>query len=203
MSATIKICGLKDYDAIKMSIDLGAKYLGFVCDYPKSPRSVSPYKLVEILNNFSNLDVYKVAVLVNPDDTIIDIIKQSIDFIQLHGSETNERILEIKKRSNLKIIKTIKIKNKEDLHQINSYPDADDLLLDTPAMERSEPFNLSLLDNRNINSYFLAGGININNVYQALQFTSKLDISSGLETEPGIKDLEKIRGFMKEVEKYA
>ena len=70
-------------------------------------------------------------------------------------------------------------------------------------MERSEPFNLSLLDNRNINSYFLAGGININNVYQALQFTSKLDISSGLETEPGIKDLEKIRGFMKEVEKYA
>ena len=73
MSATIKICGLKDYDAIKMSIDLGAKYLGFVCDYPKSPRSVSPYKLVEILNNFSNLDVYKVAVLVNPDELTLNV----------------------------------------------------------------------------------------------------------------------------------
>jgi phosphoribosylanthranilate isomerase len=70
-------------------------------------------------------------------------------------------------------------------------------------MERSEPFNLSLLDNRNISSYFLAGGININNVYQALQFTSKLDISSGLESEPGIKNLEKIKSFMEEVKKYA
>jgi phosphoribosylanthranilate isomerase len=203
MSATIKICGLKDYDAIKMSIDSGAKYLGFVCDYPKSPRSISPYKLVEILNSFAKTDAHKVAVLVNPDDTIVDIIKKSVDFLQLHGSETNERILEIKKRSSLKIIKAIKIKNKEDLQQINSYPDADDLLLDTPAMERSEPFNLSLLDNRNISSYFLAGGININNVYQALQFTSKLDISSGLESEPGIKNLEKIKSFMKEVKKYA
>jgi len=203
MSATIKICGLKDYDAIRMSIDSGAKYLGFVCDYPKSPRSISPYKLVEVLNKFTNIDSYKVAVLVNPDDTIVDIIKNSVDFLQLHGSETNERILEIKKRSSLKIIKAIKIKNKEDLQQMNSYPNADDLLLDTPSMERSESFNLSLLDNRNISSYFLAGGMNINNVYQALQFTSKLDISSGLESEPGIKNLEKIKSFMEEVKKYA
>jgi len=203
MSATIKICGLRDYDAIKTSIDSGAKYLGFVCDYQKSPRSISPYKLVEILNSFTNTNAHKVAVLVNPDDTVVDIIKKSVDFLQLHGSETNERILEIKKRSSLKIIKAIKIKNKEDLHQINSYPDADDLLLDTPAMERSEPFNLSLLDNRNISSYFLAGGININNVFQALQFTSKLDISSGLESEPGVKNLEKIKSFMEEVKKYA
>jgi phosphoribosylanthranilate isomerase len=138
MTATIKICGLRDYNAIKMSVDSGAKYLGFVCDYPRSPRNISPYKLVELMEEISHFDAYKVAVTVNPDDTVIDIIKGSIDFLQLHGSETNQRILEIKKRSNLKIIKAIKIGAEKDLQQLDSYRDADDLLLDTPAMEHSE-----------------------------------------------------------------
>ena len=203
MSATIKICGLKDYDAIQAAVDTGAKYLGFVCDYPKSPRSLSPYKLAEITKNISNLDAYKVAVVVDPDDTLIHIIKDSVDFLQLHGSETNERILDIKKKFNLNVIKAIKIKTENDLKQIDAYTGADDLLLDTPAMEKSELFNFNLLDYRNINSYFLAGGINIDNVAQALQFTSKLDISSGLESEPGVKDLEKIKDFMKEVKRHA
>ena len=203
MSATIKICGLKDYDAIQTAVDTGAKYLGFVCDYPKSPRSLSPYKLAEITKNISNLDAYKVAVVVDPDDTLIHIIKDSVDFLQLHGSETNERILDIKKKFNLNVIKAIKVKTEDDLKQIDTYTNADDLLLDTPAMEQSELFNFNLLDYRNINSYFLAGGINIDNVAQALQFTSKLDISSGLESEPGVKDLEKIKDFMKEVKRHA
>jgi phosphoribosylanthranilate isomerase len=203
MSATIKICGLKDYDAIQTAVDTGAKYLGFVCDYPKSPRSLSPYKLAKITKNISNLDAYKVAVVVDPDDTLIHIIKDSVDFLQLHGSETNERVLDIKKKFNLNVIKAIKVKTEDDLKQIDTYTNADDLLLDTPAMEQSELFNFNLLDSRNINSYFLAGGINIDNVAQALQFTSKLDISSGLESEPGVKDLEKIKDFMKEVKRHA
>ena len=203
MSATIKICGLRDKDAINTAINFGAKYLGFVCNYPKSPRNVSPYQLVEIMNNLSDNTTYKVAVLVDPDDELIDIIKNSINFLQLHGSETNERILDIKRKFNLNIIKAIKIKTEEDLKQIDTYTNADDLLLDTPAMEKSELFNFNLLDNRNISSYFLAGGINIDNVVQAMQFTSKLDISSGLESEPGVKDLEKIKDFMKEVERHA
>ena len=203
MSATIKICGLRDKDAINTAINFGAKYLGFVCNYPKSPRNVSPYQLVEIMNNLPDSAAYKVAVLVDPDDGLIDIIKNSVDFLQLHGSETNERILDIKRKFNLNIIKAIKIKTEEDLKQIDTYTNADDLLLDTPAMEKSELFNFNLLDNRNISSYFLAGGINIDNVVQAMQFTSKLDISSGLESEPGVKDLEKIKDFMKEVERHA
>jgi phosphoribosylanthranilate isomerase len=203
MSATIKICGLRDKDAINTAINFGAKYLGFVCNYPKSPRNVSPYQLIEITNNLPDSAAYKVAVLVDPDDGLIDIIKNSIDFLQLHGSETNERILDIKRKFNINIIKAIKIKTEEDLKQIDTYTNADDLLLDTPAMEKSELFNFNLLDNRNISSYFLAGGINIDNVVQAMQFTSKLDISSGLESEPGVKDLEKIKDFMKEVERHA
>ena len=70
-------------------------------------------------------------------------------------------------------------------------------------MEKSELFNFELLKNTNISSYFLAGGININNITQALQYTSKLDISSSLESEPGIKDLNKIKDFMKKVKEYA
>lgn len=77
------------------------------------------------------------------------------------------------------------------------------MLIDTPAMEKSELFNFELLKNTNISSYFLAGGININNVTQALQYTSKLDISSSLESEPGIKDLDKIKTFMQKVKEYA
>ncbi len=203
MSSTIKICGLRDADAIQAAIHYGAKYLGFVCDYPKSPRNISPYQLNEIIKNVPNSETYKVAVVVDPDDTLISIIKDSIDFLQLHGSETNDRILEIKKKFNLKIIKAIKIKKEEDLKQIDMFSDADDLLLDTPAMEKSELFNFNLLDNRNISSYFLAGGINIDNVAQALQFTSKLDISSSLESSPGVKDVNKIKDFMEEVKRHA
>ena len=203
MSATIKICGLRDTNAIETAINYGAKYLGFVCNYPKSPRNISPDQLNEIIRNIPNSKTYKVAVVVDPDDTLINIIKDSVDFLQLHGSETNERILEIKKKFDLKIIKAIKIKNEEDFKQIDMFPHADDLLLDTPAMEKSELFNFNLLDNRNISSYFLAGGINIDNVAQALQFTSKLDISSSLESSPGVKDVNKIKDFMEEVKRHA
>lgn len=203
MNATIKICGLKDHDAIHAAIDCGTNFLGFVCDYPKSPRNLSPFQLKEIISKIKKSNSSKVAVTVDPNDNLIDAIKDSVDYIQLHGSESNNRVLEIKKKFKLKIIKAIKITTEKDFQQINQYPDADDLLLDTPGMEKSELFNFELLKNKNISSYFLAGGINIDNVEQALQYTAKLDISSSLESKPGIKDLEKIKKFMNKVKKYA
>ena len=203
MKATIKICGLKDFRAIDAAISNGAKYLGFVCDYPKSPRNCSALELIAITNKIHETNIAKVAVMVDPNDRIIEQIHQHIDFIQLHGSETNDRILDIKSRFDIQIIKAIKIKEEENLKQIDLYPAADDLLLDTPAMEKSELFNFNLLDNLNISNYFLAGGININNIHQALHFTSKIDISSGVESEPGIKDIVKIKDFMNEVKRHA
>ena len=203
MKATVKICGLKDFRAIDAAISNGAKYLGFVCDYPKSPRNCSALELIAITNKIHETNIAKVAVMVDPNDRIIEQIHQHIDFIQLHGSETNDRILDIKSRFDIHIIKAIKIKEEEDLKQIDLYPAADDLLLDTPAMEKSELFNFNLLDNLNISNYFLAGGININNIHQALHFTSKIDISSGVESEPGVKDIIKIKDFMNEVKRHA
>ena len=98
MSATIKICGLKDYNAIQTAIDCGAKFLGFVCNYPKSPRNLSPLKLIEITAKIKNNSPSTVAVIVDPDDNLINTIKDNVDFLQLHGSENNNRILEIKKK---------------------------------------------------------------------------------------------------------
>ena len=203
MRATIKICGLKDFQAIDVAIDSGAKYLGFVCDYPKSPRNCSPQELVSITKKINQTDIFKVAVMVNPDDKTIEQIHHNVEYIQLHGGETESRIKDIKSKFNIKILKAIKVSLELDLKQIDLYPSADDLLIDTPAMEKSELFNFNLLDNLNISSYFLAGGISIDNVHQALQFTSKIDISSGLESEPGKKDLDKITNFMNEVKKHA
>ena len=74
MPSAIKICGLRDADAIQAAIHYGAKYLGFVCNYPKSPRNISAYQLNEIIRNIPNSKTYKVAVVVDPDDTLINII---------------------------------------------------------------------------------------------------------------------------------
>ena len=86
MKATVKICGLKDFRAIDAAISNGAKYLGFVCDYPKSPRNCSALELIAITNKIHETNIAKVAVMVDPNDRIIEQIHQHIDFIQLHGS---------------------------------------------------------------------------------------------------------------------
>ena len=112
MSATIKICGLRDKDAINTAINFGAKYLGFVCNYPKSPRNVSPYQLIEITNNLPDSAAYRVAVLVDPDDGLIDIIKNSVDFLQLHGQKLMNVFLILKENLISILLKLLKLKQK-------------------------------------------------------------------------------------------
>jgi len=201
MSALIKICGMNNAEMIKTAISNKVDYLGFVF-YEKSPRNLTIDE-AKVLTNLVPPNIKKVAVLVDPDDNFLEQIKKLFDFFQLHGSETNQRIKAIKSKFNNKIIKTVKIKTKEDLEQINKFKDADDLLIDTPAMERSETFDFNLLKGVDISSYFLAGGINIKNVDQALKHSRKLDLSSGLEIKPGMKDAKKIIEFMNKVKNNA
>ena len=201
MSALIKICGMNNAEMIKTAISNKVDYLGFVF-YEKSPRNLTVDE-AKVLTNLVPPNIKKVAVLVDPDDNFLEQIKKLFDFFQLHGSETNQRIKAIKSKFNNKIIKTVKIKTKEDLEQINKFKDADDLLIDTPAMERSETFDFNLLKGVDISSYFLAGGINIKNVDQALKHSRKLDLSSGLEIKPGMKDAKKIIEFMNKVKNNA
>jgi len=201
MHTQIKICGITSNTIINLCEKLKVNYLGFVF-YPKSPRNLSINQAEKLTSGVST-KIKKVAVVVNPNNEFLDKIKVFFDYFQLHGSEDNNRIVEIKKKFKKKIIKAIKIKDQNDLKKILLYKDADEILLDSPAMEKSETFNFNLLNNIDISTYFLAGGINVSNVDRVLQYTSKIDISSGVEISPGIKDEKKIIDFIKKVQSYA
>ena len=199
MKSIIKICGLNNKSSIDTAIKHGAKFLGFVINYPKSPRNIN-LKELKILT--VNVNVNKVAVMVNPKDEEILQIKDICEYIQCHGDETSDRINDIKTKFNIKIIKAIKIKNKSSLQEISKYSAADEILIDTPAMEKTQTFDFRILKGIDITRYFLAGGITTENLKFAMQNTNKIDVSSGLENVKGIKDNKKIEKFLNLVKSY-
>jgi phosphoribosylanthranilate isomerase len=140
--------------------------------------------------------------MVNPDIQEVKEVSDYCDSIQLHGNESNQFIKQIKKLTNLHVIKAIKVAKQIDLQNMEHFHDADEVLLDTPAMGQSgEAFNFDLLKQIKNKKFFLAGKIDINNVKTALKYTDKIDVNSGLETEKGIKDPKKIKEFFKMVHK--
>ena len=193
---------MKDPKLIDTAIENGASYIGFIVNYPKSPRSISVSELQNLTKQIPD-HIKKVAVMVNPKIEEVKQIDNDCDFIQLHGDETNEEIKQIKQQTKLKVIKAIKIKDEKDLNQLQQFPDADHLLLDTPAMgQEGDEFNFNLLNHIQNQNYFLAGKINTNNVGTALKHTDRIDVNSSLETEKGIKDPEKITEFFNKVKSY-
>jgi len=202
MKITVKVCGMKDPKLIDTAIENGASYIGFIVNYPKSPRSISINELQNLTKQIPD-HIKKVAVMINPKIEEVKQIENDCDFVQLHGDETNDEIQQIKQQTKLKVIKAIKIKDEKDLNQLQQFPDSDHLLLDTPAMgQEGNEFNFSLLNHIENQNYFLAGKININNVGTALKYTDRIDVNSSLETEKGIKDPEKITEFFNKVKSY-
>jgi phosphoribosylanthranilate isomerase len=202
MKAIVKVCGMKDPKLIDTAIENGASYIGFIVDYPKSPRSISVSELQNLSKQIPD-HIKKVAVMVNPRIEEVKQIENDCDFVQLHGDETNDEIKQIKQQTKLKVIKAIKIKDEKDLNQLQQFPDSDHLLLDTPAMgQEGDEFNFNLLNHIQNQNYFLAGKINTNNVGTALKYTDKIDVNSSLETEKGIKDPEKITEFFSKIKSY-
>jgi phosphoribosylanthranilate isomerase len=202
MKTTVKVCGMKNPKLIDTAIKNGASYIGFIVNYPKSPRSISVNELQELTKQIPS-HVKKVAVMVNPEIKEVKQIENDCDFVQLHGDETNDEIKQIKQQTKFKVIKAIKIKDEKDLNQLQQFPDADHLLLDTPAMgQEGDEFNFNLLNHIQNQNYFLAGKINTNNVGTAMKYTDKIDVNSSLETEKGIKDPEKITEFFNKVKSY-
>ena len=196
---TVKVCGNTDPEIIKLCIELGASLIGFIINYPKSPRSISFDKLKK-LTNFIPKNIKKVAVMVNPTIDDVKVVSNYCNIIQLHGDEDNKFIEKIKILTNIEVIKVIKIFEKNDLETIQNYPSADEILLDTPAMGQSgQAFNFDLLKDIEHNKFFIAGKIDINNVGRALEYSDKIDVNSGLETEKGIKDPKKIKDFFNKV----
>ena len=202
MKSTIKVCGMRDPQLIDIAIQNGAKYIGFIINYPKSPRSITVNELQNLTKQIPD-HIRKVAVMVNPEIKEVKQIENDCDFVQLHGDETNDDIKKIKQQTKLKVIKAIKIGDEKDLNQFTQFPDADHLLLDTPAMgQEGNEFNFNLLNHIQNQNYFLAGKISINNVGTALKYTDMIDVNSSLETKKGIKDSQKITEFFNKVKSY-
>jgi len=194
----VKICGLNPTRDVQLCIDLKVNFLGFVF-YKKSPRDIHLEEVKNLLNYKKNNSSY-VAVTVNPSNEFIqNTVLKNFDYIQLHGSETKERVKEIKSMG-LKIIKAIKIKEESDIDEYKKYTEADIILFDTPAMEKSIRFPKNLITKLpRGDRYALAGSISENNVENINKLgVNFFDLSSNLEhnTRVGYKDHTKIKSFV-------
>ena len=195
----IKICGLNPTRDVQLCIDLKVDYLGFIF-YEKSPRNVS-LPDIKVLSTYDKKKSAFVAVTVNPNDEFIKKnLMGNFDFIQLHGTETKERMKEIKNMG-FKIIKAIKVKEEKDIDKHKEFNNADIILFDTPGMEKSLEFPKNLITKlpRGEN-YALAGSISEDNFQNISKLgVNFLDLSSSLESQLGYKDHLKIKRFMKKV----
>ena len=194
-----KICGLNPTRDVQLCIDLKVDYLGFVF-YEKSPRNINTSD-ISLLSKYDKKNSAFVAVTVNPNDEFIKKnILRNFDFIQLHGSETRDRV-EIIKRMGLKVIKTIKVEEEKDIEKYKEFNNADIILFDTPGMEKSLEFPKSLIKKLPIGSkYALAGSISEDNVENIRKLgVNFFDLSSSLESQLGYKDHQKIKSFVSKI----
>ena len=194
-----KICGLNPTRDVQLCIDLKVDYLGFVF-YEKSPRNINTSD-ISLLSKYDKKNSAFVAVTVNPNDEFIKKnILRNFDFIQLHGSETRDRV-EIIKRMGLKVIKTIKVEEEKDIEKYKEFNNADIILFDTPGMEKSLEFPKSLIRKLPIGSkYALAGSISEDNVENISKLgVNFFDLSSSLESQLGYKDHQKIKSFVSKI----
>lgn len=201
----IKICGLKDAGMVDAACGAGAAYVGFVF-FPKSPRNLTVAEAAPLVARAQG--VTRVALVVNPDDALIDaVVALPVDMLQLHGAETPERVAEIKRRTGLPVMKAIGVASAADLGKIDLYaPVADQLLIDAKPPEGGDlpggnglSFDWRLVEGRDWPlPWMLAGGLSPDNAAEAVRLTgaTQLDVSSGVESAPGVKDAALIRRFI-------
>ncbi len=200
MTIAIKFCGLSRLADIDAAADAGARYVGFV-HFAKSPRHVSIDQMAALAVEVP-AGIAKVALTVNADDTLLDALLAQVplDMLQLHGAETPERVAEVKARYGLPVMKAIGVADASDLAAIDAYaPIADQLLIDAKPPKGGDlpggnglSFDWQLLAGRKYwtKPWMLAGGLTPENVAEAVRLTgaSQVDLSSGVESAPGVKD---------------
>jgi len=203
---SVKICGLCTPETLACAVSSGARYVGFVF-YPPSPRNVS-FDIAWNLARAVPTGVRSVGLFVNPSDEELERILTGIqlDMVQLHGDESPGRINEIKERFSMPVIKAIRVASEDDLSDVEGYESAADwLLFDAkPAGAKlpggtGESFDWNILKDRDFKKpWMLSGGLDASNVKDALNILkpNSLDISSGVESAPGIKDTAKIKSFI-------
>ena len=184
---------------VQLCLDLKVDYLGFVF-YNKSPRNIN-IPDIKKLSEYDKKDSSFVAVTVNPSNEFIEKnLVGNFDFIQLHGSETNERVNEIKNMG-FKIIKAIKVKEESDIDKYKQFDNSNIILFDTPGMEKSLKFPKNLISKLPLgNQYALAGSISEDNLENIYKFgVNFFDLSSSLESQLGYKDHLKIKSFINKI----
>jgi phosphoribosylanthranilate isomerase len=206
MKTEVKICGLTDADSVDAALEAGADYLGLVF-FAKSPRAIEPEAAAEILQ-FAD-DVIKVGLFVDADDAALDRVLSTVrlDLLQFHGNETPERIEQVRLDFGLPVMKVIPVSTAADLERAESFvPVADRLLFDAkPPLGSDLPggnavsFDWTILKGFTCRlPWMLAGGLNPANVAEAIRVSGAMavDVSSGVESAPGIKDPDLIRAFI-------
>ena len=196
----VKCCGLNPTKDVQLCLDLNVDFLGFIF-YEKSPRNIKISDL-GILKNYNRKNSLFTAVTVNANNEMIDKINsKNIQCIQLHGSETNDRIKEIKTKTKLKVIKTVQVKTGTDIDTYKKYINADYILFDTPSMEGSIEFPIDLIQKLPKGRTFaLAGSISEETIENIAKLGVKFcDLSSKLELKLGYKDPKKIVNFMNKI----
>jgi len=197
-----KICGISDLDTLNFIINhqYPPQFIGFICNYKKSSRYVTVEKLNELLA-LDKKNSYFVAVLVKPDEDILEKIKHlPFDYYQIYDC-TPEEIKEIKKKYNKKIITALAIKDKSDVKKHKLFSEVTDIyLFDSKGYEKSMAFDHELIKKIKINKpLMIAGDIQINdNLENYKKIADIIDISGGLETS-GVKDKSKIDIFLNKI----
>lgn len=208
MALTVKICGLTTPEALDAALESGADLVGFVFFAP-SPRNLG-LEAARILGERVNGRAGKVALTVDANDEALLGIVEALkpDMLQLHGKETPDRAVQVRTRFGLPVMKALPIAERADLSPIRLYAQvADRLLFDArPPKEATRPgglgrrFDWMLLAGIDPGvPYMLSGGLDAGNVAEALRITRApgVDVSSGVERAPGVKDPNKIREFIR------
>jgi phosphoribosylanthranilate isomerase len=210
MSLLVKICGLSTRETLDVALGAGADMVGFVF-FPPSPRHLSLETARELGKQAKGRAV-KVALTVDADDATLENIVETLrpDILQLHGKETSARLRDIKARFGLPLMKVLPVETAADLTPLVGYADiADRILFDTRApKDATRPgglgavFDWRLLEKLDLKLPFMvSGGLSASNVAEAISVTRAggVDVSSGVERSPGIKDPEMIRDFIRAV----
>jgi phosphoribosylanthranilate isomerase len=208
MPLIVKICGLSTRETLDVALDAGADMVGFVF-FPPSPRHLS-IETARDLGNHARRRASKVALTVDADDAMLANIVEALqpDMLQLHGKETAARLRDIKQKFGLPVMKAIAVETSADLAPLAGYAAiADSILFDARApKEATRPgglgtaFDWHVLENLDLKLPFMvSGGLNAGNVAAAVRVTRAggVDVSSGVERTPGIKDPEMIRAFIR------
>lgn len=208
MSLLVKICGLSARETLETALDAGADMVGFVF-FPPSPRHVS-LEMGRDLGRQVKRRALKVALTVDADDATLDNIMDSLspDIFQLHGKESVARLRDIKQKFGRPVMKAVPVATAADLAVLPGYAAvADRILFDARAPKDAtrpgglgEPFDWHLLEDLDLKlPYMVSGGLHADNVAQALRVTGAggVDVSSGVESAPGVKDPEMIKAFIR------